>query len=161
METHPVDAQDQASNRSEETVKSEENDGEMNKEVEGAESHRDHAFHLVEGVTDQRRRPSKGGVLSNLLKLDVFDNNQSRPSHQLKSITSSRAFLQMMSAPSSARNSLMADDRAELGLADVAAHRIAIASEIADILSRQDVVIKLGKALVKTGAPSHRIVSRS
>ncbi|KAG1141288.1 hypothetical protein G6F36_015717 [Rhizopus arrhizus] len=55
----------------------------------------------------------------------------------------------------------MADDRAELGLADVAAHRIAIASEIADILSRQDVVIKLGKALVKTGAPSHRIVSRS
>ncbi|KAG1401637.1 hypothetical protein G6F58_010706 [Rhizopus delemar] len=129
----------------------------MNKEVEGAESHRDHAFHLVEGVTDQRRRPSKGGVLSNLLKLDVFDNNQSRPSHQLKSITSSRAFLQMMSAPSSARNSLMADDRAELGLADVAAHRIAIASEIADILSRQDVVIKLGKALVKTGAPSHRI----
>lgn len=162
METHSVDAEDQASNRSEETVKSEESDREMTKEVEGgAESHRDHAFHLVEGVTDQRRRPSKGGVLSNLLKLDVFDNPPNRPSHQLKSITSSRAFLQMMGAPSSARNSLMADDRAELGLADVAAHRIAIASEIADILSRQDVVIKLGKALVKTGAPSHRIVSRS
>ncbi|KAF1796448.1 hypothetical protein FB192DRAFT_1292447 [Mucor lusitanicus] len=50
--------------------------------------------------------------------------------------------------------------KAELGITDdasVAAHRMAIASEIADILQRQDLIIKLGKSLVRTGAPSHRI----
>ncbi|KAI9476382.1 MAG: hypothetical protein EXX96DRAFT_487148 [Benjaminiella poitrasii] len=49
---------------------------------------------------------------------------------------------------------------AELGIANdasVAAHRMAIAAEIADILKRQDLIIKMGKSLVRTGAPSHRI----
>ncbi|KAI8048211.1 hypothetical protein BDF21DRAFT_392905 [Thamnidium elegans] len=50
--------------------------------------------------------------------------------------------------------------KAELGLAydaDVAAQRMVIAAEIADILQRQDLIMKIGKCLVRTGAPSHRI----
>lgn len=163
-------------------------------------SHADHALHLVDAVTknNSRRRPSKGGILSNLLKLDLFEeknrrrqqgsssaaaaahipqhptassvslNQQkpypTRPTHQLRSIASSRALLQTVGAsPQSARSSMYFEDlhKAELGITDdasVAAHRMAIASEIADILQRQDLIIKLGKSLVRTGAPSHRIV---
>jgi hypothetical protein len=146
-------------------------------------SHTDQALHLVDTVTrnGNRRRPSKAGILSNLLKLDMFEEKHrrqqsqassqpaahlSRPTYQLKSIASSRAFLQTMGAsPQSARSSMYLEDlhKAELGIADdaaVAAHRMAIASEIADILQRQDLIIKMGKSLVRTGAPSHRIVRR-
>ncbi|KAI8992605.1 hypothetical protein BDB01DRAFT_716961 [Pilobolus umbonatus] len=86
-----------------------------------------------------------------------------RPSHQLKPLTSSKGFLQTVGAtPQSARSSLYFDElyKAELGIADdatVVAHRIAIAAEIADILDRQDLIVKLAKSLVRTGAPSHRI----
>ena len=146
------------------------------------ESHTDRAFHLVDTVTrnKSRRKPSKAGILSNLLKLDTFDEKRRqqettthgaasapriRPSYQLKSIASSRALLQSAGvSPKSARNSLYYDDlqKQELGIVDdatVAAHRMAIASEIADILQRQDLLIKMGKSLVRSGAPSHRIVS--
>lgn len=148
-------------------------------------SHTEQALHLVDTVTrnNNRRRPSRGGILSNLLKLDLFEEKQRRhkggkspqqgtktPTKQpvrpqLKSIASSRALLQTIGAsPSSARNSMYFEDlhKAEMGMAhdvDVAAHRLAIASEIADILQRQDLIIKMGKCLVRTGAPSHRIVS--
>lgn len=139
-------------------------------------SHTDRALHLVDTVTrnNSRRRPSKAGILSNLLKLDMFEekhrrqrqpNRPIRPTHQLRSIASSRALLQTVGAsPQSARSSLYFDDlhKAELGISDdaeVAAHRMAIASEIADILQRQDLIIKMGKSLVRSGAPSHRIVS--
>lgn len=115
-------------------------------------THTDHALQLVEEVTgtDQRRRPSKAGVLSNLLKLDVFDSSDRRPVRPtpLRSLTSSQTLLQRM-APSVQ----------DIEKADHAAHRMAIASEIADILSRQDFILHLGKALVRTGALSHRIVS--
>lgn len=139
-------------------------------------SHTDRALHLVDTVTrnNSRRRPSKAGILSNLLKLDMFEekhrrqrqstsNRPTRPTHQLRSIASSRALLQTVGAsPQSARSSLYFDDlhKAELGISDdaeVAAHRMAIASEIADILQRQDLIIKMGKSLVRSGAPSHRI----
>ncbi|ORX45277.1 DUF1212-domain-containing protein [Hesseltinella vesiculosa] len=40
---------------------------------------------------------------------------------------------------------------------DMAAQRMQITAEIADLLERQDLIIKLGKALVRTGAPSYRI----
>ncbi|KAG1217772.1 hypothetical protein G6F35_008868 [Rhizopus arrhizus] len=110
-------------------------------------THTDHALQLVEEVTgtDQRRRPSKAGVLSNLLKLDVFDSSDRRPVRPtpLRSLTSSQTLLQRM-APSVQ----------DIEKAD---HRMAIASEIADILSRQDFILHLGKALVRTGALSHRI----
>lgn len=159
-------------------------------------SHREQAFQLVDNVTRQtHRRPSKGGILSNLLKLKGFEDKlkrsqqlksqlkgsqstsnlrnppppaatPSRPTYQLRSIASSRALLQTVGAsPQSARSSMYFDDlhRAELGIVDdaaVAAQRMAIASEIAEILQRQDLIIKLGKSLVRTGAPSHRIVSK-
>jgi hypothetical protein len=143
-------------------------------------SHTDQALHLVDTVTrnNNRRRPSKAGILSNLLKLEMFEEKNrrqqqgsssssrpQRPTHQLKSIASSRALLQTIGAsPQSARNSMYFEDlhKAELGIASdasVAANRMAIASEIADILQRQDLIIKMGKSLVRTGAPSHRIVS--
>ncbi|CAO3673169.1 unnamed protein product [Rhizopus microsporus] len=138
--------------------------------LERTMSHTDHALQIVDGVTraDNRRRPSRTGVLSNLLKLDVFDNKiasssrPTRPTQQLQTIASSRAFLHMLSTSNSARSSMYLEDlqRAELGIpndAAIAAHRMAIASEIADILQRQDIIIKLGKSLVRTGAPSHRI----
>ncbi|CEI86673.1 hypothetical protein RMCBS344292_01105 [Rhizopus microsporus] len=138
--------------------------------LERTMSHTDHALQIVDEVTraDNRRRPSRTGVLSNLLKLDVFDNKiasssrSTRPTQQLQTIASSRAFLHMLSASNSARSSMYLEDlqRAELGIpndAAIAAHRMAIASEIADILQRQDIIIKLGKSLVRTGAPSHRI----
>lgn len=153
-------------------------------------SHREQAFDLVDNVTRQstsgKRRASKAGILSNLLKLKNFEekmkkhqqlknshsasnlrnssNSVPRPTYQLRSIASSRALLQTVGAsPQSARNSMYFDDliRAEQGIVDdvaVAAHRMEIASEIADILQRQDLIIKLGKSLVRTGAPSHRIV---
>lgn len=149
-------------------------------------SHTDQALHLVDTVTrnNNRRRPSKAGILSNLLKLDMFEEKHRRsqlktptsvrsvsvpprPTYQLKSIASSRALLQTMGAsPQSARSSMYFEDlhKAELGIADdaaVAAHRMAIASEIADILQRQDLIIKMGKCLVRSGAPSHRIVRMS
>jgi hypothetical protein len=112
-------------------------------------THTEHALQLVEEVTgtDQRRRPSKAGVLSNLLKLDVFDPSDRRPVRPtlLRSLTSSQTLLQRM-APS-VQDIEKADPR------------MAIASEIADILSRQDFILHLGKALVRTGALSHRIVS--
>lgn len=140
--------------------------------LERTMSHTDHALQIVDEVTraDNRRRPSRTGVLSNLLKLDVFDNKiasssrSTRPTQQLQTIASSRAFLHMLSASNSARSSMYLEDlqRAELGIpndAAIAAHRMAIASEIADILQRQDIIIKLGKSLVRTGAPSHRIVN--
>ncbi|RCH79088.1 hypothetical protein CU098_000480, partial [Rhizopus stolonifer] len=152
-------------------------------------SHTDQALHLVDAVTREnvRRRPSKAGILSNLLKLDIFEEkshprqqqqqqqaSSSRPTqpiHQLRSIVSSRALLQSMTASSSfqssTRNSVYNEENtvhsmAELGMLKndapaVAAHRMAIASEIADILHRQEVIIKMGKCLVRTGAPSHRI----
>lgn len=161
--------------------------------VSRRKSHREQAFQLVDNVTRQspRRRGSKAGILSNLLKLKGFEekmkrnqqlkNNAStsnlrnpppaaaatpsRPTYQLRSIASSRALLQTVGAsPQSARSSMYFDDlyRAEQGIVDdaaVAAHRMEIASEIAEILQRQDLIIKLGKSLVRTGAPSHRIVS--
>lgn len=144
-------------------------------------SHTETAFHLVDTVTRNRnrRKPSRAGILSNLLKLDLFEQN--RPSSassrhppkpttpptrpNLKSIASSRALLQSVGAsPQTARNSMYFEDlhKAELGLAydaDVAAQRMVIAAEIADILQRQDLIMKIGKCLVRTGAPSHRIVS--
>lgn len=157
-------------------------------------SHTDQALHLVDTVTRtrERRRPSRGGILSNLLKLDLFEEKQRRQKIQgtkspqgtktpppqptkpqrppLKSITSSRALLQTINASpaTAARNSMYFEDlhKAELGRAnhendvEMAAHRLAIASEIADILQRQDLIIKMGKCLVRTGAPSHRIVSQ-
>lgn len=169
-----------------------------NTAVQRRASHADHALHLVDAVTktNSRRRPSKGGILSNLLKLDLFEEKNRRrqqgsssaaahipqhptassvslnqlkpypvrPTHQLRSIASSRALLQTVGAsPQSARSSIYFEDlhKAELGITDdasVAAHRMAIASEIADILQRQDLIMKLGKSLVRTGAPSHRIV---
>lgn len=174
-----------------------------NSNVQRRVSHADHALHLVDTVTknNNRRRPSKGGILSNLLKLDLFEEKNRRqrqqgsasaqlpqplhpavltssasvqqktypprPTHQLRSIASSRALLQTVGAsPQSARSSMYFEDlhKAELGITDdasVAAHRMAIASEIADILQRQDLIMKLGKSLVRTGAPSHRIVSFS
>ncbi|CAO3703738.1 unnamed protein product [Rhizopus stolonifer] len=167
-ETTPTD---NLSENTERTLDSLEGNDMTENTLQPTVTHTDHALHLVDEVTrvDNRRRPSKGGILSNLLKLDVFENSSSsrpaypvRPTHQLRSITSSKAFVQMMSAPNSARNSLYMEDihKAEMGISNdaaVAAHRIAIASEIADILQRQDIVIKLGKSLVKTGAPSHRI----
>jgi hypothetical protein len=147
-------------------------------------SRQDHAFRLVDSVThqDARRRPSRAGILSNLLKLDTFENHRqnkarpprtnnntqstppTRPTYQLKSLASSRALLRNFGGTQSARSSLYLDDlqRAELGInkdVEVAAHRMAIASEIADILQRQDIIVKIGKMLVRTGAPSHRIVS--
>ncbi|CEP16074.1 hypothetical protein [Parasitella parasitica] len=173
--------------------------------IQRRKSHADHAIHLVDAVTkhNNRRRPSRGGILSNLLKLDLFEEKSrrqrqqgsssaaaahlpqllhpkagstssislqqqqkpqlSRPTYQLRSIASSRALLQTVGAtPQSARSSMYFEDlhKAELGITDdasVAAHRMAIASEIADILQRQDLIIKLGKSLVRTGAPSHRI----
>ncbi|OBZ90969.1 hypothetical protein A0J61_00983 [Choanephora cucurbitarum] len=153
-------------------------------ETEGP-SHTDQAFHLVNSVTREnvRRRPSKAGILSNLLKLDVFEDHlrhpqtrqggrPSRSLHQLHSIASNRAFLQSKPVspndPSSGQNSVYQDETtvhsmAELGMLNdkdvpaIAAHRMAIASEIADILHRQEVIIKMGKCLVRTGAPSHRI----
>ncbi|KAI7903257.1 uncharacterized protein BX663DRAFT_45872 [Cokeromyces recurvatus] len=159
------------------------------KEKEGSisrrSSHTDQALHLVDAMTRQKmkRRPSKAGVLSNLLKLNLFEEKNRRqhgssssyysrhqhppprPTYQLRSIASSRALLQTMGAsPQSARSSLYFEDlhKAELGIVEdaaVAAHRITIAAEIADILKRQDLIIKMGKSLVRTGAPSHRIVS--
>jgi hypothetical protein len=36
--------------------------------------------------------------------------------------------------------------------------RMQITADIADILQRQEFIIKLGKGLIRTGAPSHRIV---
>ncbi|KAL0078778.1 hypothetical protein F4703DRAFT_1741677 [Phycomyces blakesleeanus] len=49
-------------------------------------------------------------------------------------------------------------DRAEMGTdAEIAAQRMRITAEIADILERQDFIIKLGKSLIRAGAPSHRI----
>lgn len=140
-------------------------------------SHTEQALHLVDTVTrnNNRRRPSRAGILSNLLKLDLFEEKQRRSKSSktpqppvrppLKSIASSRALLQTIGAsPSSARNSMYFEDlhKAELGMAhdvDIAAHRMVIASEIADILQRQDLITKMGKCLVRTGAPSHRIVS--
>ncbi|KAI8391737.1 uncharacterized protein BYT42DRAFT_592090 [Radiomyces spectabilis] len=47
-----------------------------------------------------------------------------------------------------------------MGMMDEAtqvAQRMQITAEIADILERQDFIVKLGKSLVRTGAPSHRI----
>lgn len=143
-------------------------------------SHTDQALYLVDTVTgsNNRRRPSKAGILSNLLKLEFFEQKTrpsqqgpsrarpSRPTYQLKSIASSRALLQTVGAsPQSAHSSMYFEDlhKAELGITEdtsVAANRIAIAAEIADILQRQDLIIKMGKSLVKTGAPSHRIVGR-
>ncbi|KAI8975410.1 hypothetical protein BDF20DRAFT_822456 [Mycotypha africana] len=52
--------------------------------------------------------------------------------------------------------------KAELGYADdaeQAIHRMQIASNIANILAKQELIAKLGKALVMTGAPAHRIDS--
>jgi hypothetical protein len=141
-------------------------------------SHTDQALHLVDTVTrtNNKRRPSKAGILSNLLKLEIFEeknrrqqqgssrSHPPRPTHQLRSIASSRALLQTIGAsPQSARSSMYFEDlhKAELGITDdasVAANRMAIAAEIADILQRQDLIIKMGKSLVRTGAPSHRIV---
>lgn len=116
----------------------------------------------------QERRPSKGGILSNLLKLKSVEmkrQQQDRPTYQLKSIASSRALLQSLGAsPHSARTTLYFEDlhKAELGIIDdatIAAHRMEVAAEIADIIQRQDLIIKLGKCLVRSGAPSHRIVN--
>ncbi|KAI9282215.1 hypothetical protein BY458DRAFT_531187 [Sporodiniella umbellata] len=42
-------------------------------------------------------------------------------------------------------------------MGEMEVHRRAIATEIADIIQKHDIIIKLGKALVKTGALSHRI----
>lgn len=39
--------------------------------------------------------------------------------------------------------------------------RMQITADIADILQRQEFIIKLGKGLIRTGAPSHRIVSEA
>jgi hypothetical protein len=36
--------------------------------------------------------------------------------------------------------------------------RMQITADIADILQRQEFIINLGKGLIRTGAPSHRIV---
>ncbi|KAG2231016.1 hypothetical protein INT48_006347 [Thamnidium elegans] len=127
-------------------------------------SHTETAFHLVDTVTRNRnrRKPSRAGILSNLLKLDLFEQNRSSSRHptksitpplptrpNLKSIASSRALLQSVGAsPQTARNSMYFEDlhKAELGLAydaDVAAQRMVIAAEIADILQRQDLIMKI------------------
>ncbi|KAG0166887.1 hypothetical protein DFQ28_006818 [Apophysomyces sp. BC1034] len=139
-------------------------------------SHTDRAVDLVRTITrdELRRKPSKAGVLSNLLKLDLFDN-QRRGSQQpqrarpalprLRTVMSSRAMLQSLGTyPPVWTYSPRAEDefnKAERGVATddvaMAARRLQITSEIADILERQDFVIKLGKMLVRTGAPSHRI----
>jgi hypothetical protein len=131
-----------------------------------------HEFNLQQ--PEPKRRRSKGGILSNLLKLKSVEMKSAemkrqvaRPTYQLKSIASSRAFLQSVGAsPQSARTTLYFEDlhKAELGIIDdatVAAHRMEVAAEIADILQRQDLIIKLGKSLVRSGAPSHRIVNIS
>lgn len=126
----------------------------------------DETIHEFNLQNEPKRRPSKGGILSNLLKLKSVEmKRQVRPTYQLKSIASSRALLQSVGAsPQSARTTLYFEDlhKAEMGIVDdatVAAHRMEVAAEIADILQRQDVIIKLGKSLVRSGAPSHRIVN--
>lgn len=157
--TPPILEFDASSQTSEKTVHS---------DTKRRPSHKEIALNLVQSTP--RRRPS---ILSNLLKLDLFEEKQRRQHHQsqkpsrppLKSIASSRALLQTVGAsPQSARNSMYFEDlhKAELGIAydaDVAAQRLSIANEIADILLRQELIMKLGKCLVRTGAPSHRIVS--
>ncbi|KAI8343429.1 hypothetical protein BC941DRAFT_411364 [Chlamydoabsidia padenii] len=89
-------------------------------------------------------------------------HHSARPLQQLRSIASSRALLQSLGrSTQSARNSGYFDDmdKAELGDYDLnsVAQRMKITAEIADILERQDFIIKLGKNLVRTGAPTHRI----
>ncbi|KAF7731397.1 hypothetical protein EC973_000205 [Apophysomyces ossiformis] len=146
--------------------------------VQPAPEYTDRALNIVNTITrhEQRREPSKAGVLANLLKLDLFDNqpridNQRLPHHtrpelpRLRSVMSNRALLQSMGTyPPVWTYSPRSEDefnRAELGAARddiaLAARRLQITAEIADILERQDFVIKLGKMLVRTGAPSHRI----
>jgi hypothetical protein len=95
-------------------------------------------------------------------------HHSARPLQQLRSIASSRALLQSLGrSTQSARNSGYFDDndldKAELGGYDLdsVAERMKITAEIADILERQDFIIKLGKNLVRTGAPTHRIVSNN
>lgn len=53
---------------------------------------------------------------------------------------------------------------AEQGAANYVHHlqeRMQITADIADILQRQEFIIKLGKGLIRAGAPSHRIVSET
>ncbi|CAM0142805.1 unnamed protein product [Umbelopsis sp. WA50703] len=63
----------------------------------------------------------------------------------------------------SARTSLDLEDPytlAETGTASFVHHlqeRMQITADIADILQRQEFIIRLGKGLIRTGAPSHRI----
>ncbi|KAI9027551.1 hypothetical protein CLU79DRAFT_739688 [Phycomyces nitens] len=144
-----------------------------NKDLARTVSQMSRAIDIVESITqnERRRRPSRGGVLSNLLKLDLFDNRPQAagpsrpPMPHLRSAATGRAFLHTLASKGSpgwethARNSVMDDlDRAEMGTdAEIAAQRMRITAEIADILERQDFIIKLGKALIRAGAPSHRI----
>lgn len=103
---------------------------------------------------------------SSTVRPPFVKHHSARPLQQLRSITSSRALLQSLGrSTQSARNSGYFDDndldKAELGGYDLdsVAERMKITAEIADILERQDFIIKLGKNLVRTGAPTHRIVS--
>ncbi|KAI7865506.1 hypothetical protein BDF14DRAFT_1824283 [Spinellus fusiger] len=135
-----------------------------------------HALRIVESIThaDRRRRPSKGGVLSNLLKLDLFDqgasgissklNASKPPMSYLRHASSGRTILKSLTPTGewsqSTRTSLYMEDlnQAEIGNhAELAARRMCITAEIANILERQAFIVKLGKSLVRTGAPSHRI----
>lgn len=120
-------------------------------------------------------------ILANLLKLETaenktsstassnfFNNHHHRP--PLTSIPSSRTILHHFSnngnninniKSQSARTSGYFDDmeKVETGMINQVALRMEVAADIATILERQDFIMELGKSLVRTGAPSHRIVN--
>ncbi|CAO3645491.1 unnamed protein product [Cunninghamella blakesleeana] len=112
------------------------------------------------------------GILANLLKLETVENKSSTTSSSshffnhrppLTSIPSSRTILHHFgnhkSKSQSARASGYFDDmeNVESGVINQVALRMEVAADIATILERQDFIMELGKSLVRTGAPSHRI----
>ncbi|KAG0363226.1 hypothetical protein BGZ54_008282 [Gamsiella multidivaricata] len=135
---------------------------------------------------DLTRQPSKGGVLSNLLKLQG-SGRQSKPNPRNNTggrvpIQFDNSFGQSFSAMNSPfqspnispRGSFSAGENAFLfgasgsgtnspgsvgigvaALSNEEKMRITIA--VADILERQDYILRLAKSMIKYGAPSHRL----
>lgn len=136
-------------------------------------SHTDQAVDIVENLTrsDRLRQPSRGGVLANLLKLNYGAQRRDRRQRRKHSFYMSRSanpsLVNLHSTPfesktQSARTSISDVDlfRTAEGPQSVAilADRLRITATVADILQRQNLLLKLAKALIRYGAPSHRIV---
>jgi hypothetical protein len=123
------------------------------------------------GIADRRLKATQQQQPSKKKKRPPLYKSKSSLTSQSWNVLGASQGLWTSSTPlqtRSARTSLdLSEDPytlAEQGSANYVHHlqeRMQITADIADILQRQEFIIKLGKGLIRAGAPSHRIVSET